>query len=151
MLALSAVNHVPNLEIGKSASQFLTQNNLQLVSYVINDFLMLEIWSSHKEFTVYSDLFLALSEVNYSVASNKPLHTNRWSCNPDVRNSEMDEITISDWLDNYENDDVSNFLLQFDCSLQNLSTNKIMLYIFCKFISLLICLFVDIFVDIVCW
>ena len=49
-----------------------------------------------------------------------PLYTNRWICKPDVRNSETEEITIFDWLDNYENDDVLHILPQMDYNLQNL-------------------------------
>ena len=36
-----------------------------------------------------------------------PLRTNSWISNPDMRNSETEDITISDWLDNYVHDDVS--------------------------------------------
>ena len=49
-----------------------------------------------------------------------PLHSNRWICNPDVRNLATEEITICDWLYNYENDDVSHKLPPIDFNLQNL-------------------------------
>ena len=50
---------------------------------------------------------------NYTVMNDiariDPLHS--------VKNSETEEITISDWLDNYENNDVSHVLPQMDYNL----------------------------------
>ena len=65
---------------------------------------------------------------NFSFTNIDPLHS--------VRNSETEEITITDWLDNYESDDISIMLPQMDYNLQNLSRHKFIIYIFCKSFSI---------------
>ena len=66
---------------------------------------------------------MLVQEVNY----NRPLHR--------VRNSETEEITISDWFDNYENDDVPHILLQVDCNLQSLLITKLKFLYIAKYFS----------------
>ena len=51
---------------------------------------------------------------------NRPFSHKQLVCNPDVRKSETEEITISDWSGNYENENVSNMLPQMENNFQNI-------------------------------
>ena len=64
---------------------------------------------------IFSIIILQLLQIAYKLID--PLHS--------VRNSETEEITIFDWLEKYESDDVEHILPQIDYNLQNLSINKL--------------------------